>query len=473
MEIKELLNQEEGLHLEFKSSKNKLSDSIFETYSAFANTDGGDIYLGISDDVPHKITGIENPKQQISSFIKSVQNESKCSCNLIQDDDIKLIEADEGSVIHIHVRKASLTERPVYINGVLDQSYLRLGESDQKMSKNQILSFLEDRSLARIDGKANVFNVTIDRLDQETLLNFRKLLSNKRPNSALLELNDSELLERIGGCVLTEKGELGLTNGAIAFFGKYPDIIRIFPSYHLDYQRYSTGKERWEERIASDDFNWNGNIFTFYTKVLDAIKDRLPNPFQRDNDGSNVDGSSIYDAVSEGLINLLANMSLLMDGGSLIECYPDRVRFRNSGDMLVDKEQAFRGGVSIVRNQTIMTFFRALNLAEHSGFGIPTIASVMQRNHYPRPILEVSPDGRFTILTLLFTPLPSTPSASARRSKILASLASHPEGISVAQLAEEIHEPLSSVKLDVKELILLRQAKDNGKTRKGRLIFLN
>lgn len=189
--------------------------------------------------------------------------------------------------------------------------------------------------------------------------------------------------------------------------------------------------------------------------------------------GSNADGSSIYDAVLEGLINLLANMSLLMDGGSLVQCYPDRIRFRNSGDMLVDKEQAFRGGVSIVRNSTIMTFFRALNLAERTGFGIPTIVRVMQGNHYPQPILEITPDGRFTTLTLLFTPLPSLGSASKRRDKILACLLSHPGCISVPQLAKEIGEPLSSVKLDVKELLLLRQARDNGKARKGRLIFLN
>lgn len=77
---------------------------------------------------------------------------------------------------------------------------------------------------------------------------------------------------------------MGLTNGAIAFFGKYADIIRTFPSYHLDYQRYSAGKERWEERMASDDFNWNGNVFTFYLKVLDSLRDRLPNPFQKDEE---------------------------------------------------------------------------------------------------------------------------------------------------------------------------------------------
>ncbi len=105
MDISDLLKMEENLHLEFKTSKKKLTDSLFETYSAFANTDGGDIYLGISDDLPHKIIGVDNPKQQINNFIKSVNNKSKCSCNLISDEDIELIETPEGSVIRIHVKK--------------------------------------------------------------------------------------------------------------------------------------------------------------------------------------------------------------------------------------------------------------------------------------------------------------------------------------------------------------------------------
>ena len=472
MEISEILKLEEGLHVEFKASKKSLSDSLFETYSAFANTDGGDIYLGISDDLPRRVIGMENPKQQIANFIKSVQNKAKCSCNLISDEDIELIKAEEGSVVRIHVKKAPLSEKPVYITGVLDQSYLRLGEADQKMSKNQILSFLEDRELTHIDGKVNLLGVGIERLDKDTLRDFRLLLAKNRPNSPLLELNDEELLERIGAIVYDGDKKPGLTNGAIAFFGRYADITRLFPSFYLDYQRYVSGKERWEERIVSDDFSFPGNIFSFYLKVMDSLRSRLPNAFRRDENGSNDDGSSLFDAVSEALINSLTNMSMLLDGGTLVQAYPDRISFRNSGDMLVDKEQAFRGGVSIVRNSTIMTFFRALNLAERSGFGIPTIVSVMRKNKYPDPVLEVTSDGRFTKLTLLFTPTASTSSASNRKNKILSCLVLHPEGISVQGIANEIQESLSSVRNDVNELLLLRYIRDNGKPRKGRLIYL-
>ena len=473
MDISDLLNQEENLHLEFKTSKGSLSDSLFETYSAFANTDGGDIYLGISDDSPHKIIGVDNPRQQIANLIKAVNNKSKCSCNLISDNDIEIIKTPEGNIIRIHVKKAPLAEKPVYINGVLDQSFLRLGEADQKMSKNQILSFLEDRELTHFDGKINLLGLGIECLDQSSLKEFRFLLAKNRPNSPLLALDDEQLLERIGAIAYDGKKGKGLTNGAIVFFGQYADIIRLFPSFYLDYQRYVNGKERWEERITSDDFSFSGNMFTFYLKVMESLKSRLPNAFRRNQDAINDDGSSIYDAVSEALINSLTNMSLLIDGGTLIQAYPDRISFRNSGDMLIDKEQALKGGVSIVRNTTIMTFFRVLNLAERSGFGIPTIVSVMKKNLYPDPILETTSDGRFTKLTMLFTATGNNNTVSSRKNKILSCLVLHPEGISVPNIAIETQESLSSIKKDVNELLLMRYIKDNGKSRKGRLIYLS
>ncbi len=96
----------------------------------------------------------------------------------------------------------------------------------------------------------------------------------------------------------------------------------------------------------------------------------------------------------------------------------------------------------------------------------------MKKNKYPDPILEITPDGRFTEFTLLFTPIGSMNSVSKRKNKILSCLASRPEGISVPSLALEINESVSSVKKDVNELLLLRYIEDNGKPRKGRLIYL-
>ena len=46
-DVKELLNNGEKLDIECKESDSNLTKSLWDTYSSFANTNGGYIFLGI------------------------------------------------------------------------------------------------------------------------------------------------------------------------------------------------------------------------------------------------------------------------------------------------------------------------------------------------------------------------------------------------------------------------------------------
>lgn len=62
--LKELLENHENENIEFKESFIKLSKDFWPTYSAFANTAGGYIVLGIAEPVPYQyeVSGVKNHK---------------------------------------------------------------------------------------------------------------------------------------------------------------------------------------------------------------------------------------------------------------------------------------------------------------------------------------------------------------------------------------------------------------------------
>ena len=59
-ELLNIINEGEGVTTEFKEASNKLPRNLFETVCAFLNRNGGNIFLGVSDN--GEITGVNTEK---------------------------------------------------------------------------------------------------------------------------------------------------------------------------------------------------------------------------------------------------------------------------------------------------------------------------------------------------------------------------------------------------------------------------
>ena len=122
-DIHNLLKQGERLTLECKRCENRLPNSLWDTYSSFANSYGGTILLGIEEHreetEPSKrftIQGVINPDKLITDFWNLANDPNKVNVNLLTDDDVQVVPVDGVSVIAIHVPRADYHLRPVYIN---------------------------------------------------------------------------------------------------------------------------------------------------------------------------------------------------------------------------------------------------------------------------------------------------------------------------------------------------------------------
>ena len=131
----------ENNRIEAKRALGGLPHSIWETYSAFANTYGGVILLGVEELPDHSFSPIDLPcpEMLIEDFWELVNDKRVVSANILEEDDVVVENIDGKHIVVIRVPEANREEKPVYIFGdKLTGTYFRNGEGDYKVPVNEI-----------------------------------------------------------------------------------------------------------------------------------------------------------------------------------------------------------------------------------------------------------------------------------------------------------------------------------------------
>jgi predicted HTH transcriptional regulator len=104
-EILDAINAGEDKDWEFKSAKGGLPASLWETYSAMANTGGGVIVLGVRelDSGGFQIQGLSDPVKIKRDFGNTINNRSRVSTNLLTDGKLRTEVVDGKSLLVIQV----------------------------------------------------------------------------------------------------------------------------------------------------------------------------------------------------------------------------------------------------------------------------------------------------------------------------------------------------------------------------------
>lgn len=95
----------ENNRIEAKKALGGLPKSIWETYSAFANTHGGIILLGVEEltDKSFRTVDLPDPEKLIKEFWDIVNNPNKTSVNVLSSKDVFVQEVDGNHIVVINV----------------------------------------------------------------------------------------------------------------------------------------------------------------------------------------------------------------------------------------------------------------------------------------------------------------------------------------------------------------------------------
>ena len=151
MQLSVLNKYKENTRIEAKQATGGLPHSIWETYSAFANTSGGVILLGVAENKKDKRlypVDLPDPNRLVAQFWDGINDKRNVSANLLKKDDVTVEEVDGKEIVVICVRKAKRCERPIYIwNNPKTGSYYRSGEADLRFTPEQVEKLLQEAKL--------------------------------------------------------------------------------------------------------------------------------------------------------------------------------------------------------------------------------------------------------------------------------------------------------------------------------------
>lgn len=399
-----LTTYKESFRLEVKSARGGLPNSLWESYSAFANSDGGMIILGVKEKGDGKlvIEGLEDAHKMFKDFWNVVNNRQKVSSNILTDSMASIENLEGKDVIVIHVPRAERTSRPVYVGAdPRTGTYRRNFDGDYHCSIDEVSLMIRDSALVTDDNKLLTdFDVTV--FCPETVKSYRNIFKLIRKNHLWNREDDTMFLRRIGA-VREDKdtGKFHPTVAGLLMFGYEYDITAVFPNYFLDYQENRTNGiyARWTDRITSQSGDWSGNVFDFILKVIPKLQSDLKVPFMfkgnlRDED------TPLHKTVREATVNMLANTDFYGRRGVVVQKGTNGFRFSNPGNMRVSLNEALQDSASDPRNGVMMKMLAMVEYGERAGSGLQGIFKTWQNVYHCTPRLEVTTTGGVDRTTL-------------------------------------------------------------------------
>lgn len=406
-EILEIMKYGEHIHLECKKAEPTLPNSVWETYSSFANTDGGVILFGVEEhlretdfDRRFSFVPINNPDQRIKDFWNTI-NSDKVSSNILVDADVGTCEVKGTTIIWIKVPQANYRQRPVYINGnPIKGSFKRNYEGDYHCTEDEVKAMLRDASDSGNDGGL-LSGYTMDDIDLNALRSYRIEFEHRNPDHVWNGDDDQVFLKNMEGYAIDRTtGKGWLTAAGLLMFGKGLAVRERFGNIRMDYIDESNllPGSRWSDRLTYDGM-WENNLYNFMRQVMPKLVSGLRRPFKLEG-MVRIDDTPVHKAIREAVVNMIIHSDYMITGVLKIVKTNKGFLFSNPGGLRLPVRAIYEGGHSVARNPRIQTFFRMIGAGDNVGSGFPTILSAWGEENWRKPDLSEDAELRQVDLKL-------------------------------------------------------------------------
>jgi len=344
--------------------KREFTSDINKTVIAFANTNGGTLYIGVEND--GSIRGVSNTDTEMLKISNSIRDTIKPDVTMFIDFQQEAI--DGITVIKIIVQKG--TSCPYYIagKGIRPEGvFVRQGVSTVPATETAIL-----RMIRETDGEKYE---DVRSLNQElTFIEATKEFKTRKVSFGT-----------------SQQKTLGLTNAN----GIYTNLALLLSDQCVHTVKLAVF-EGTAKAVFKDRREFTGSLLKQLNDIYEFI-DRYNRNRSEINGLHRIDKKDYPpEAVREALLNALVHRDYSFSDSTLISIFDDRIEFTSIGGLV-------RGitfddmmlGISVARNRKLANVFYRLTLIEAYGTGVPNIM-LSYEDYAAKPRIEVT-DNAFKI----------------------------------------------------------------------------
>lgn len=355
---------------------------IGEALVAFANADGGELFIGVEDD--GTITGLQHNQEDIETMLNAVHT------HILDSECLPLQICTSITISDKQILFFSVTKSTEKIFQLPDGRCMRRLDKCTIPACIDSLFFERRESISRAFDRAFIDNVAVSDLDLALVQQLAdNLLRGMSPEQYLQQLNLAEY--GIGG--------IRLKRAAVLLFAK--DIVKWFPYSQIRIVKVNGDQIMVGEKynVISDDY-MTGNIFQLLSVAWERLRPYLSQKTVFSGEAT-FEQTFVYpeNACREALINALAHRDYSISNPTTIYIFDNRLSFESPGELLstisIDDIKNCTG-VHESRNSNIARVLRENKLMREMGEGIRRIFDLMKEQELAPPQIS-SAQGRFVI----------------------------------------------------------------------------
>ena len=370
MTIQEITTRKEDQTFDCKSIQID-PKALAITIVAFANADGGDISIGVSDKT-RKIEGVDQHTEKLNELLRVPLDFCNPSVSITSD----LLpctdkDGNENHILLMHIPASS----ELHTNQA-DEAFMRVGDKSRRLSFEERIQLMYDKGERYYEDTA-VYDATVDDIDMAAVERYTELIGYTKSAKQYLHENNSFI-------TTNAKGEEQVSVACILLFGKYPQ--KFFPRGRTRFIRYKGTEERvGAEMNVIKDVTFEGTILDQVKATIAYLETQVEEHTFLGQHGQFVTHRDYPKfVIQEMVVNACCHRAYNIKGTEIqIKMFDNRLVFESPGRLPGTVKPSNIRHTHFSRNPKIAQFLKAYNFVKEFGEGVDRVCRELEANGTP------------------------------------------------------------------------------------------